>query len=92
MEDKTKEIKEQFCDDLQSTFDKVPKSDLTIILGDANAKLGKEPVYQKINGRHTLHEVTNRNGELLCDFAAANNMIAMSTQFQQKQIRGLLKK
>jgi exonuclease III len=85
-EDKTEEIKEQFYDDLQSMVDKVPKSDLIIILGDVNAKLGKEPAYQKITGKHTLHEETNRNGEFLCDFAAANNMIVMSTQFQHKQI------
>jgi len=48
--DKTEEIKEQFYDDLQSMVDKIPKSDLTIILGDVNAKLGKEPAYQKITG------------------------------------------
>jgi len=85
-EDKTEEIKEQFYDDSQSIVDKVPKSDLIIILGEVNAKLGKEPAYQKITGKHTLHEEINRNGELLCDFAVANNMIVMSTQFQHKQI------
>jgi len=85
-EDKTEEIKEQFYDDLQIMVDKVPKSDLTIILGDVNAKLGKEPAYQKLTGEHTLHEEINRNGELLCDFAASNKMIVMSTQFQHKQI------
>ena len=85
-EDKTEEIKEQFYDDLQTMVDEVPKSDLTIILGDVNAKLGKEPAYQKLTGKHTLHEETNRNGELLCDFAAANNMIVMSMQFQHKRI------
>ena len=72
-EDKTEETKEQFYDDLQSIVDKVPKSDLIIILGDVNAKLGKELAYQKITGKHTLQEETNRNGELLCDFAAANS-------------------
>jgi endonuclease/exonuclease/phosphatase family metal-dependent hydrolase len=55
-------------------------------LGDVNAKLGKEPAYQKITGKQTLHEETNRNGELLCDFAAANNVIVMGTQLQHKQI------
>jgi len=85
-EDKTEETKEQFYDDPQSTVDKVPKSDLIITLGDVNAKLGKEPAYQKITGKRTLHEESNRNGELLCDFAAANNMIVTSTQFQHKQI------
>jgi hypothetical protein len=85
-EDKTEEIKEQFYDDLQSIVDKVPKSGLTIILGDVNAKLGKELAYTKITGKYTLHEETNRNRELLCDFAAANNMTVISTQFQHKQI------
>jgi exonuclease III len=85
-EDKTEEIKEQFYDDLQSIVDKVPKTDLTILLGDVNAKLGKELAYKKITGKYTLHEETNRNGELLCDFAAANIMIVMSTQFQHKPI------
>jgi exonuclease III len=85
-EDETEEIKEQFYDDLQSIVDKVPKSDLTIMLGDVNAKLGKELAYKKITGKYTLHEETNRNRELLCDFAAANNTTVMSTQFQHKQI------
>ena len=85
-EDKTEEIKEQFYDDLQYMVNKVPKSDLIIILGDINGKFWKEPAYQKITGKHTLHKETNRNGELLCDFAAANNMTAMSTHFQHKQI------
>ena len=33
-----------------------------------------------------MHEDTNRNGEFLCDFAVANDMVVMSTQFQHKQI------
>jgi len=85
-EDKTEEIKEQFYDHLQSVVDKVPKNDLIIILGDVNAKFGKEPAYQKITGKYILHKETNRNGELQCVFAAANNMIVTSTQFQHKQI------
>ena len=55
-------------------------------MADVNAKLGNEPAYHKINGEHTVHEETNRNRELLCDFAAANNMIVLSTQFQHKHI------
>jgi hypothetical protein len=37
---------EDKTNDLQFMVDKVPKTDLTIILGDVNAKLGKEPAYQ----------------------------------------------
>jgi len=60
-EDKTEEIKEQFYDDLQSMVHKVPKSDLTIILGDVNTKLGKEPAYQKITAKHMLFSFNTLN-------------------------------
>ena len=43
-EDKIDEDKEQFYEDLQSVVDEVPKSDIAIILGEPNAKLGKERV------------------------------------------------
>jgi hypothetical protein len=32
-------------------------------MGDLNAKIGKEDVYQDVVGKHTLHETTNWNGE-----------------------------
>ena len=43
-------------------------------------------LYREVTGQHTLHEETNRNGELLCEFAYANNMGVMSTNFQHKRI------
>jgi len=56
------------------------------MLGDVNAQLGKERSYNEVTGQHTLHEKTNRNGELLCEFAYANIMIVTSTNFQHKRI------
>jgi len=47
-EDHTEETKEQFYDNLQYLLDKTPKSDIIIILGDVNAKLGKERLYNDI--------------------------------------------
>jgi exonuclease III len=83
-EDHTEETKQQFYDNLQNLLDKTPKSDTIIILGDVNAQLGKERLYNEVTGQHTLHEETNRNGELLCEFAYANNMVVMCTNFQHK--------
>ncbi|PNF27457.1 hypothetical protein B7P43_G12954 [Cryptotermes secundus] len=59
---------------------------ITIILGDLNAKLGREEIYSNISGKYTLHNVTSPNGELLVEFIIANNMVIMSTQFQHKEI------
>jgi hypothetical protein len=39
-----------------------------------------------VTGQHTLHEETNRNGEPSCEFAYANSMVLMSTNFQHKRI------
>jgi hypothetical protein len=67
-------------------LDKTPRSYTIIILGDVNVQLGKERLYNEVTGQHTLHEETNRNGELLCEFAYAYNMVVMSTNFQHKRI------
>ena len=57
-----------------------------MVLGDLNAKIGKDKAYENVTGKHTLHEVSNQNGELICNFAMENNMTVMSTQFQRKTI------
>jgi hypothetical protein len=56
------------------------------VLGDANVKLGKEDIYKVVSGKHTLHELSNTNGEMLLEFAIGNNLTVMSTQFQHKRI------
>ena len=87
-EDKTDAEKEKFYDDLQTIIDRTLKSDTVIVLGDANAKLGKEDLYTEVSGKHTLHELSNSNGEVLLEFALGNNLKVMSTQFQHKIHKG----
>src|SRR5215510_3811310 len=43
-------------------------------------------IYKEISGKYTLHEISNRNGEMLLEFAIGNNLTVMSTQFQHKKI------
>jgi exonuclease III len=85
-EDKVDEIKEQFYEELQRTQDRIPKHDLIIILGDMKAKLGKEKAFSQAIGRHTLHNVSNENGEMVANYAISNNMFSASTNFQHKKI------
>jgi len=86
MEDKADVDKEKFYDDLQTAIDRTPKSDTILVLGDANAKLGKEDVYSGVSGKHTLHKLSNRNGEMLLELALGNDLTVMCTQFQHKKI------
>jgi hypothetical protein len=57
-----------------------------MILGDLNAKVGKEKAYEKVTGKHTLHNVSKQNGEMVCNFAIENNMTVMIIQFQHETI------
>jgi len=85
-EEKAEEEKEKFYKDLQKIHNKIPKHDIVIIMGDLNVKIGKEDVYQHVVGKYTLHEITNSNGEWVCEYAIANNMKIVSTHYQHKRI------
>ena len=85
-EDKEEDIKERFYEELQITQDTVPKHDPTIILGDMNAKLGKEKAFSQAVGRHTLHYSSNENGELAANYAISSDMFLTNTTFQDEKI------
>ena len=85
-EDKEDEIKQQFYEELQRTQDRVPKHHITIIMGDMNAKLGKEKLFSQVIGRHTVHNISTENGEMVANYAISNGMFLISTNFQHKKI------
>lgn len=85
-EDRADPEKESFYEEPQLVIDHTPKSDIILVFGDASAKLGKEDIYKEVSRKHTLHELPNRNGEMLLEFAIGNNLTVMSTQFQHKII------
>lgn len=76
--------KEQFYETLNKTCEKVPKKDEVILMGDANAQVGKEQYLQEVigSGKGTIHDVTNDNGHRLCQLAEALNMTLLSTKFE----------
>ena len=51
-----------------------------------NAKLGKEKVFSQVNGHHTLHNISNKNGEMVANYAISNGMFLVSTNLQHKKI------
>jgi len=85
-EEKIEEENDKFYDDLQKTYDRSLKHDAVMILGDLNAEIGKEKAYECVTGKNTLQDVSNQNGEMVCNFAIENNLTVMSTQFQHKTI------
>lgn len=83
--DKEEEEKDMFYAALEDTFNQ-SKGDIRLVLGDFNAKIGREEVYRSTIGSHSLHTNTNDNGIKLIDFALGKYMVVKSTMFPQKDI------
>ena len=84
--DKDEETKEDFYNKLQTLCDKLKEKDMTILMGDLNAKIGSDNSgYEKVMGRQGLGKM-NENGEMLADFCAFNNMIIGGSVFPHRRI------
>jgi len=71
-------------------MDMDPGSDVKIILGGTNAKIGQEREYYTITEQHSLQNTSSENGKPLIDFAQAKNMVIRTTEFLQKDAQGHL--
>jgi exonuclease III len=60
-EDKTDDVKDSFYEELERVFDKFPKYHKKILLGDFNAKVGKEDIFKPTIGNESLHKISNDN-------------------------------
>jgi exonuclease III len=49
-EDNTDDVKDSFYEELERVFDKFPKYHMKILLGDFNAKVGREDIFKPIVG------------------------------------------
>ena len=82
-------IKQKFFAELQDALDKIPESDILVVLGDFNARVGvldqDSNLWRGILGRHGMTE-RNLAGHELLEFCAINNLSIMNTWFQKKEI------
>lgn len=85
-EEKEEEVKNEFYEEMDRIIDKIPKRDVIIVVGDANAKVGREEIYREVTGGFSKHERSNDNGLRLIELALERNMKIMSTHFQRKEI------
>ena len=75
---------EIFYDQLQSTLSSVPPSDLLVIMGDFNARVGSDySNWRSVLGPHGIGEC-NENGKRLLDFCTSNQLLVTNTWFQHK--------
>jgi hypothetical protein len=59
---------------------------MKILLGDLNAKVGREDIFKPSIGNESLHEISNNNGDRVVNFATSKNLTNKSTMFPHRDI------
>jgi len=85
-EDKSQDEKETSYEQLESKLSSITRNRIQIVLGDLNAKVGKETMFRQVTGKHSLYEETNDSGLKLIDLATGNGLVIKSTMFPHKNI------
>jgi hypothetical protein len=78
-EDKIDDMKDRFYKELEQVFDKFPKYNMKILVGDFIAKVGRGDIFKQTIGNENLHEISNDNGVGVVSFATSKNLIVKST-------------
>ena len=85
-EDKDLGEKVEFYEKLGEIWEKIPNYDIKILIGDMNAKIGKEKIYNSVTGGKSKHVESNENGRVLIQFAEEKSLKIKSTAFDHKDI------
>jgi endonuclease/exonuclease/phosphatase family metal-dependent hydrolase len=85
-EEKIDDVNVSFYEELERVFDKFPKYHMKVLLGDFNAKVGREDIFKPTIGDERLHEISNDNGVRIANVATSKNLIVKSTTFPHRNI------
>jgi hypothetical protein len=69
-EDKIDDMKDSFYKELELVFNKFPKYHMKMLLGDFNAKVGREDIFKPTTGNASLHD----NGVRVLNFATSKKI------------------
>ena len=85
-EDKSDDSKDSLYEELEQVFDHFPRYHLKILLGDFNAKVGRENIFKPTIGNDSLHQDSNDNGVGIVNFATSKNLVVKNTLFPHLNI------
>jgi hypothetical protein len=89
-EEKGDDSKDIFCEELEGVFDHFPKYHMKILLGDFNAKVGREDTFKPTIGNDSLHQDSNDNGVRVVNFVTSKNLFVKSMMFSHRNIHKYL--
>jgi hypothetical protein len=84
-EDKSDDVKDSFYVELEHIFNKF-KYHMKILLGDFNAKIGKEDTFKPTIGNGSLHEIIIDNGVRVVSLGTSKNLTMATTMFPHNNI------
>ena len=67
--------KKSFYEELEQDFYHVSNHHMTVLLGDFNAKLGKENIFKPTVWNESLHQENNNNAVRIVNFASSVNLV-----------------
>ena len=59
---------------------------MKILLGDFNAKVGRENIFKSTRENKSLHQDNNDNGVRIVNFATSKNLVVKSTMLPHRDI------
>jgi len=85
IENSEEDVKESFYDKLTRLYSYAPGNVIKLIIGDANAKIGKKPYYVPTFEMESGHVVSNDNGRRLIAFALFRDLVISGTTFPHEK-------
>jgi endonuclease/exonuclease/phosphatase family metal-dependent hydrolase len=85
-EDKGDDVKDSIYEEKGRAFDQFPRYDMKKLLGDFNAKVGRENNFIQTTENESLREISNDNGVRIVNFATSKNLVLKSTMFPHSKI------
>jgi exonuclease III len=67
--------------ELEQLFNHLHKYHITLLLGDINAKFGREDIFKPTIGNETIHQDSKDNGVRIFNFATSKYLAVLSTIF-----------
>ena len=87
--DAEEEEKDEFYDSLQATLEQIPPHDMTILMGDMNARVGNDNIgRERTMGKEGIGDMT-ANGERLVNLCEENDLVIGGTLFPHRTIHKL---
>jgi hypothetical protein len=85
-EEKSDDSKDSSYEKLGQVFEHYPQCHMKILLGDFNAKVGRENFFKPTIGNKILHQDSKENGVRIINIATSENLVVKSTMCPHRNL------